>query len=161
MPGVSATWQAAQSPAWPSSQGPRQNLRTPGYSRTDGVPHALDGLITAAVALEPIWGAVAWARGTNDFQKPRQLLHLWRAELSTARLHLTRPLGTTPTACSVCCQFYSPVKETLSSARTSRMPPSGSNNERTMGLVPSASELATLSVNDSCGEVETAGRGAG
>lgn len=55
----------------------------------------------------------------------------------------------------------SPVKETLSRARTSRMPPSGSNSERTMGLVPSASELATLSVKDSCGEVETAGRGAG
>ena len=34
-------------------------------------------------------------------------------------------------------------KETASSARTSRMPPSGSNSARTMGDVPSASELAT------------------
>ena len=35
------------------------------------------------------------------------------------------------------------VKETASSARTSRMPPSGSNSARTMGDVPSASEFAT------------------
>ena len=34
-------------------------------------------------------------------------------------------------------------KDTASSARTSRMPPSGSNSARTMGDVPSASELAT------------------
>ncbi len=35
------------------------------------------------------------------------------------------------------------VKETESSLRTSRMPPSGSMSARTIGDVPSASELAT------------------
>ena len=35
------------------------------------------------------------------------------------------------------------VKDTLSSARTSRMPPSGSNSALTTGDVPSASEFCT------------------
>ena len=54
------------------------------------------------------------------------------------------------------------VKETSSRARTSRMPPSGSNSERTMGEVPRARELATLSVRLSCGKGgRQAGRGRG
>ena len=52
------------------------------------------------------------------------------------------------------------VKEMLSRARMSRMPPSGSNRERTMGEVPRASELATLSVKLSCTRLWAGRRGA-
>ena len=48
------------------------------------------------------------------------------------------------------------AKEMLSSARMSRMPPSGSMSARTIGDVPNARLLATLSLTDSCGVVKNA-----
>ena len=48
------------------------------------------------------------------------------------------------------------VNETLSSFRMSLMPPSGSISARTIGDVPNARLLATLSGMDSCGVVKNA-----
>ena len=48
------------------------------------------------------------------------------------------------------------AKEMLSRARMSLMPPSGSTSALTMGDVPRARLLATLSFTDSCGVVKNA-----
>ena len=44
------------------------------------------------------------------------------------------------------CDLNQSVKEILSRARTSRMPPSGSTSALTTGDVPSASEFCTCSI---------------
>lgn len=71
------------------------------------------------------------------------------------------PLPPSPGVVLVLPPAPPPSPRCVLGVRLTLMPPSGSNSERTMGLVPSARLLATLSMGSSWGVVKNAFRPAG